>query len=368
MLALHLSPARVALWPSPRRAARPQPQQHADHRLRRDRRRSALRADHAPIERLILKTREHPFAGAQVGIDEAAGAGRGCSTPTSRSSASRSNRPTEVAPAVHAGDGGARHPFLPDRRAGRGLQAAGGGGAAAATCCCSTSAAPDDSLRRELCARGVRAYHAEPRHAHGRADAIPGVAQMARLSWCCEGPRRPTPRRTKAFERSAQKFGARIVAHQHFKPGTDPREREQNDPALLSAISRDYDVVFVADDAFDFVRTVPYHTVRPRPVVGSIDLEPVAWHWTWEHNGAPQVNSRFDKKLRRPPHGGRRLGRLDRGEDDRAVGAAHPLDRFRQAARLHPRRRQLRRRQGPAGRGAAVGPPGAAGGAAGRAL
>jgi ABC transporter substrate binding protein (PQQ-dependent alcohol dehydrogenase system) len=41
---------------------------------------------------------------------------------------------------------------------------------------------------------------------------------------------------------------------------------------------------------------VPYRTVRPRPVVGSIDLEPVAWHWTWEHNGAPQVNSRFEKR------------------------------------------------------------------------
>ena len=36
--------------------------------------------------------------------------------------------------------------------------------------------------------------------------------------------------------------------------------------------------------------------MRPRPVVGSIDLEPVAWHWTWEHNGAPQVNSRFEKR------------------------------------------------------------------------
>jgi ABC transporter substrate binding protein (PQQ-dependent alcohol dehydrogenase system) len=55
-------------------------------------------------------------------------------------------------------------------------------------------------------------------------------------------------------------------------------------------------VVFVADSDFDFVRTVPYHLVRPRPVLGSIDLEPVAWHWTWEHNGAPQVNSRFEKK------------------------------------------------------------------------
>jgi len=67
-----------------------------------------------------------------------------------------------------------------------------------------------------------------------------------------------------------------------------------------------YDVVFVADDAFDFARQVPYHTVLPRPVVGSIDLEPVAWHWTWEHNGAPQVNARFDKRS-----GGRRMESAD---------------------------------------------------------
>src|SRR6204780_4380281 len=101
---------------------------------------------------------------------------------------------------------------------------------------------------------------------------------------------------TAAFEHSAQKLGAKIVAQQKFKPGTDPRDREKNDPALMSAINRDFDAVFVADSDFDFARTVPYHTVRPRPVVGSIDLEPVAWHWTWDHNGAPQTNSRFQKR------------------------------------------------------------------------
>ena len=110
-----------------------------------------------------------------------------------------------------------------------------------------------------------------------------------------EGPLPADAVMAKAFENSAKKFGARIVARQQFKPGTDPREREKNDPALLSAINRDYDVVFVADHAFDFARQVPYHTVRARPVVGSIDLEATAWHWTWEHNGAPQVNSRFQK-------------------------------------------------------------------------
>jgi ABC transporter substrate binding protein (PQQ-dependent alcohol dehydrogenase system) len=111
-----------------------------------------------------------------------------------------------------------------------------------------------------------------------------------------QGPSAADAAMTAAFEHSAQKFGAKIVAQKKFKPGADPRDREQNDPALLSAINRDFDVVFVADSDFDFVRTVPYRLVRPRPVIGSIDLEPVAWHWTWDHNGAPQVNSRFEKR------------------------------------------------------------------------
>ena len=111
---------------------------------------------------------------------------------------------------------------------------------------------------------------------------------------------------SNAFEASAKKLGARIVGKKAFKVGTDPREREQNNPALLTAGGRDYDVVFVADDDFEFARQVPYQTVRPRPVVGSIDLEPVAWHWTWEHNGAPQVNSRFEKLT-----GGRHMDSAD---------------------------------------------------------
>ena len=71
-----------------------------------------------------------------------------------------------------------------------------------------------------------------------------------------------------------------MSAKRDFKPGTDPREREKNNPLLLTALNRDYDVIFIADDAFDFARTLPYQTSRARPVVGAIDLEPVAWHWT----------------------------------------------------------------------------------------
>ena len=203
--------------------------------------------------------------------------------------------PADVAAGRDAGAGREGHSLLPDRRPGGRVQPL----AAAVKrrdALLFNVTTPDDSLRRDLCAREFVHVIPSQAHEHGCAAAIPGIAQMARppgvrgaAAGRCRGRRR-------RFTHSAQKFGAKIVADQHFKAGTDPREREQNDPALLSAIRGNYDVVFVADDAFDFARTVPYHTVLPRPVVGSIDLEPTAWHWTWEHNGAPQVNSRFEKK------------------------------------------------------------------------
>lgn len=180
-----------------------------------------------------------------------------------------------------------------------------------------------------------------------------------------QGPTPADGATTAAFERSVNKFGAHIVAQQKFVPGSDPRQRQHNDPALMSAVNRDFDVVFVADSDFDFARTVPYHLVRPRPVIGSIDLEPVAWHW--DHNGAPQVNSRFEKKAN---------GRHMAGADWAAWVAVKMIVQavlhtrahgFQQRPRVHSRR-QLRRRQRPCRRRAPLGSSIASGGAAGCAL
>ena len=253
-------------------------------------------ARYEPIQgsdRIVLKTREHPFAGAQVGIDEAQALTRVLKTDfaleriTAKSAA-------EVASAVQqALETRDIHLFLMDApaEAYKALAAAVKGRDALIF----NVSADEDSLRRDLCAPEM--VHVFPSLAM-RMDGL--VQYLVSKKWrdylVLQGPAPADDASTKAFENSAKKFGARIAAHQNFKAGTDPREREQNDPALLSALSRDYDVVFVADDAFDFVRGVPYHTVRPRPVVGGIDLEPVAWHWTWDHNGAPQVNSRFEKR------------------------------------------------------------------------
>jgi ABC transporter substrate binding protein (PQQ-dependent alcohol dehydrogenase system) len=254
-------------------------------------------------ERLVLKTRDHPFAGAQIGIDEAAALVRVLNTEFTLERTTVKSA-AEVGPAIgQALEERGTHFFLIDAPATafKPLAAAMTG----RDVLLFNISADDDGLRRDLCAREV--VHVIPSLAM-RMDAL--VQYLASRKWrdilVLEGPLPADAETVKAFTRSVQKFGARIVADQHFKTGTDPREREQNNPALLSAIRGNYDVVFVADEAFDFVRQVPYHTVLARPVVGSIDLEPVAWHWTWEHNGAPQVNSRFDRKS-----GGRRMEGAD---------------------------------------------------------
>jgi ABC transporter substrate binding protein (PQQ-dependent alcohol dehydrogenase system) len=250
---------------------------------------------YAPIrayERIVLKAPEHPFAGAQVGIDEAAPLVRLLNTDFTLDRIVAKS-PADVASAVlQAADAGT-HFFLIDLPADayRPLAAAVRG----RDLLLFNVSEPDDALRRDMCA--TEFVHVYP----SRAQLMDGLVQyVVSRKWTnlleFQGPSPDDAAMTAAFEHSVQKFGAHIVAQRKFKPGTDPRDREQNDPALLSAINRDFDVVFVADSDFDFARSVPYHLVRPRPVIGSIDLEPVAWHWTWDHNGAPQVNSRFEKR------------------------------------------------------------------------
>jgi ABC transporter substrate binding protein (PQQ-dependent alcohol dehydrogenase system) len=260
---------------------------------------------YAPIrasDRIILKAPEHPFTGAEVGIDEAAPLVRLLNTDFTLDRVTVKSA-ADVAPAVlQAADAGT-HFFLIDAPADayRPLAAAARG----RDLLLFNVSEPDDALRRDLCA--AEFVHVYPSRAQ-LMDAL--VQYVVSRKWTnlleLQGPSPDDAAITTAFEHSAQKFGAHIVAQRKFKPGTDPRDREQNDPALLSAINRDFDVAFVADSDFDFARTVPYHLARPRPVMGSIDLEPAAWHWAWDHNGAPQVNSRFEKRS-----GGRRMAGAD---------------------------------------------------------
>ncbi len=241
------------------------------------------------FERLVLKTPDHPYAGAQVGIDDAKALQRtiGAEFVLERVTAVSADA---VAPAVVEASGRGVKFFLVDAppESYPALAAAVKG----RDVLLFNVSAPEDSLRRDLCA--AEFIHVMP----SRAQLMDGLVQMlVSKKWrdylVLQGQTPEDEAVTQAFLRSVKKFGGRIAAHQKFEAGTDPRQREKNNPALLSAINRDWDATFVADRQFEFARQVSYQTVRPRPVVGAIDLEPVAWHWTWEHNGAPQVNTRF---------------------------------------------------------------------------
>lgn len=102
----------------------------------------------------------------------------------------------------------------------------------------------------------------------------------------------PNRELAEAARRSAQKFGLSVVAEREFELGNDPRSRDLNNVALMTG-GVQYDVVWLLDSDGEFGRYVPFETYLPRPVVGSEGLIPLAWHWTYERHGAPQLNQRF---------------------------------------------------------------------------
>ena len=158
--------------------------------------------------------------------------------------------------------------------------------------------ARDDVLRQTQC--GSHLLHVIPSHAM-TTDALVQylISKKWREALVLTGPRPEDEQLTAAFERSAKRFGVEIVERRPFVLSNDPREREKNNVALLTA-GADYDVVFVADTDGEFARDVPYQTVEPRLVVGSEGLAAAAWHWAWERHGAPQLEKRFRKKAKRP--------------------------------------------------------------------
>ena len=156
---------------------------------------------------------------------------------------------------------------------------------------------PADSLRREGCRANV--MHVIP----SRSMLMDGLAQyLASRNWrrvlVLRGERPEDTMTVATFERSAAKFGLKIAAVKDFLLSNDPRNRAQNNIALMTA-EPDHDVLFLADGFGEFGRYVPYQTYLPRPVVGAQGLEANAWHWAWERHGAPQLNQRFDRQAGR---------------------------------------------------------------------
>lgn len=156
--------------------------------------------------------------------------------------------------------------------------------------------AKDDALRQAQCQANV--FHTIPNLAM-QADGLVQylVAHKWRNALVLQGPLPEDQLLLDAFNRAAKRYGLKITDTRSFVLGSDPREREKNNIALLT--SGDYDVVYIADSQGEFARNANYQTLLPRPVVGAAGLNALAWSWAWERHGAPQVEKRFVKQANR---------------------------------------------------------------------
>ncbi len=159
-----------------------------------------------------------------------------------------------------------------------------------------------DSLRGADCQPNL--LHMTPSDAM-RADAVGQLLALRR--WrevlMLVGPLAADRQLAEAFRRTAARYGLEIGAERSFVLSNDPRQRELNNPLLLTQGS-DHDVIFVADSDGEFARNLNYRTVDPRPLVGAEGLAGLAWHWSWERHGAPQLENRFQDHAGRPMRDG----------------------------------------------------------------
>ena len=152
--------------------------------------------------------------------------------------------------------------------------------------------APNDSLRTACYPNMV---HSGP----SRRQEMDAFTQYLRsMNWTdvliLEGEHPDDAGLADAFATSAERLRLAIVDRRLFTLANDPQNREGNNIRLLTG-DIDYDVIFVADTRGEFGRFIPYASLLPRPVIGSIGLVAAPWHWAYERDGATQVSSRFDK-------------------------------------------------------------------------
>jgi len=107
-----------------------------------------------------------------------------------------------------------------------------------------------------------------------------------------------------AVKRSAQKFGAQIVADKPWTFQTANAHADTGHATLQAEIpaftrGSDYDVVVVADEAGLFGEDLIGRTDLPRPVAGTQGLVATGWSFVNAQWGALQLQDRFYKKFHR---------------------------------------------------------------------
>jgi ABC transporter substrate binding protein (PQQ-dependent alcohol dehydrogenase system) len=243
---------------------------------------------------ILLEQRGRPFDGARLALADLAAVGRSLNIEIELAEA-RAEHADAIAGEVEKlrRERGARFVLI-DAPANALVAAARG----ARDAMLFNVATDTDALRGADCQAQI--MHAIPSLAM-RSDALVQfiVARKWRDILVLEGPDARDADAVRALERSAKRFGARIVAKRPFVLGSDPRERDQNNLALLTG-GPSYDVVFIADESREVARFLPYQTLSARPVIGSAGLTAEAWHWAWDRDGGANLSRRFRRLAQRP--------------------------------------------------------------------
>ena len=164
--------------------------------------------------------------------------------------------------------------------------------------------APDDRLREQDCRANV--VHTAP----SRSMLADGLAQY--LIWkqwkkwfLVVGSHPEDAALGEAYERSAKKFGAKIVEKRVFEDTGGGRRSDsgvvqtQRQMPVFTQNAPDHDVLVAADENEVFAGYLPYRTWDPRPVVGSGGLRPTSWDPSHEMWGAVQLQNRFQRMFHR---------------------------------------------------------------------
>lgn len=253
-----------------------------------------------PISRIDLPTPDLGFAGAELGTadNKTTGAfmGQGFTLETVEA------RPEEVAAKVKDLLGKGVHYIV---ALADGPEVLTMSEAAGADALVFNAQAPDDGLRNAECRANV--FHV----ALSRSMETDAVAQF--LAWkrwpnwfLVEGSHPGDKALGDAYERSAKKFGAKIVETRVFEDTGGARRTDsgltqiQAQMPVFTQSAPAYDVLITADENEVFAGYVPYHTWDPRPVVGSAGLTPTTWSPAQEAWGGTQLQTRFEKLANRP--------------------------------------------------------------------
>ncbi|VVT02849.1 Branched-chain amino acid ABC transporter substrate-binding protein [Rhizobium sp. EC-SD404] len=158
----------------------------------------------------------------------------------------------------------------------------------------------DDDLRINVCFDHV--FHTTPSRSM-RTDALVQFLVWKRWPrlYLVSGTQENDVAFAEAVRRSAEKFGAEVVAESDYAYSAISRRTDsghiqiQDQMPLATQEGGEYDVLVVADENEVFGEYLPYNTYAARPVAGTHGLVAMSWHRVLEQWGSTQIQRRFEE-------------------------------------------------------------------------